>query len=56
MVPAEDGASLRIAGSSGLPVAYIARVNEERRIRLEPDAATGAPEIDAILGHGEYLW
>jgi GAF domain-containing protein/sugar diacid utilization regulator len=48
MLPAADGASLMIAGSSGLPAEYIARVNEERRIRLEPDASTGAPASRAF--------
>ena len=49
MVPAADGESLEIAGSSGLPEEYIARVNTSRRIRLEADLDKGAPASRAFL-------
>lgn len=49
MVPAADGENLEIAGSSGLPVQYIARVNTSRRIRLEANLEKGAPASRAFL-------
>jgi len=43
MLPSPDGTSFTIAGPSGLPSEYIMRVNQNRRIRLEPDDSRDAP-------------
>lgn len=48
MLPAPDGASLAIAGASGLPDDYIVRVNRNRPIHLEVDASKGAPASRAF--------
>lgn len=48
MLPAPDGASLAIAGASGLPDDYIVRVNRNRPIHLEVEATKGAPASRAF--------
>jgi len=49
MIPATDGRSLDIVGSSGLTEDYVERVNTDHRIRIEEDANTGAPASRAFL-------
>lgn len=48
MLPDQDQESLEVAGSSGLPDHYIARVNRDHPIRLEVDALKGAPASRAF--------
>jgi len=43
MLPDEDEEYLSVAGASGLPDQYIARVNRDRPVRLEADPHVGAP-------------
>lgn len=48
MLPDEDGEYLSVAGASGLPGQYIARVNRDRPICLEVDPLAGAPASRAF--------
>lgn len=48
MLPDDANEYLSVAGASGLPDQYIARVNRERPVRLEPGPLTGAPASRAF--------
>src|SRR5690348_9352123 len=48
MLPDDEEEYLYVAGASGLPDQYIARVNRDRPIRLEADAERGAPASRAF--------
>jgi sugar diacid utilization regulator len=48
MLPDEDKEYLWVAGASGLPDQYIARVNRDRPLRLEADPTEGAPASRAF--------
>jgi sugar diacid utilization regulator len=48
MLPDSDGEFLAVAGASGLPDQYIARVNQERPVRLEVGPQEGAPASRAF--------
>ncbi|WP_459981440.1 helix-turn-helix domain-containing protein [Nocardioides sp. AN3] len=48
MLPDDDGEYLAVAGASGLPDEYIARINREHAVRLETNATTGAPASRAF--------
>jgi GAF domain-containing protein len=49
MVPAADGESFEIVGSSGLPLEYVERVNANHPVRIETDATSGSPASRAYL-------
>lgn len=47
LVPDVEERNLVIAGSSGLSATYVARINSDQPVRLEPDARSGAPSSRA---------
>src|SRR3954465_6569162 len=48
MLPDHHGEYLSVAGASGLPDEYIARVNRDHPVRLEPGPFEGAPASRAF--------
>ncbi|MEV5544501.1 GAF domain-containing protein, partial [Saccharopolyspora shandongensis] len=47
LVPDVEERNLVIAGASGLSATYVARINSDQPVRLEPDARSGAPSSRA---------